>query len=655
MKWLKSILFAFIFFNPIVLLILFKSYWIAILVPLLIIVGGYYASKIKTFRITVWLFNIFAIIGIALNAELVFRSLYSNKNVPNIYEARGKYYFNKPFLNQKFDDEEFNSRYVTNCQGYRIDLLSNPEDSLKRCDWLFIGDSFTQGAQVNYDEMFSSIIYRDFPDKTIVNAGMSGAGLYESLNYLKDEGKKLKPKRVILQIGTFNDFYNIKERHAGWSEYLTEHSGLYRLLQYQILDNPILPLGRWTEPFFDNPEENAKFNIFYKQTSDQKTADIKAFEEVLGKFKKETDAIGAELVVVLIPSKEQVSDEMLNEVTSKFNIEPKELDMQAPNKLTQRVCGNLGIRLLDLYDSFRNADKFPFFLRDEHLSIDGHKLIASELKQSFGNEANKYNVFSLDNRNERYPTFYDDGMSVLFQRQEPGLYKIVSSNLIRSREDEVWSSPKELIHPMISPDNKWLVFTQGDQDRGETDVILYNFETRKDIKINPSGFRGAIPTFSHGSKMLVYPKLHDNENPVIAIYDIESDKEIASFGNKSNEVWRPVFSPDDRSVYFIKMNNVDLFEIHRYDLESKKTFPVLKTDYNIWNITISPLGRSICFAGNKDGNWDLFLYDLTSRQVRQLTHSIGNEWDPVFYSEDEIWFAGEFGINNGIYHINIAQ
>ena len=50
---------------------------------------------------------------------------------------------------------------------------------------------------------------------------------------------------------------------------------------------------------------------------------------------------------------------------------------------------------------------------------------------------------------------------------------------------------------------------------------------------------------------------------------------------------------------------------------------------------------------------DLFLYDVISKQVQQLTHSIGNEWDPVFYSEDEIWFAGEFGINNGIYHLSI--
>lgn len=36
MKWLKPVLFPLRFFNPIVLLILFKSYWIAILVLLLI-------------------------------------------------------------------------------------------------------------------------------------------------------------------------------------------------------------------------------------------------------------------------------------------------------------------------------------------------------------------------------------------------------------------------------------------------------------------------------------------------------------------------------------------------------------------------------------------------------------------------------------------
>lgn len=653
MKWLKPILFTFIFFNPVVLLILFKSYWISLLVSFVIVSGGYYVCKIKNLRWVVWLFNIFAIIGISLNAELVFRSLYTDKGVPNIYEARGKYYFNKPYLNQKFDDEEFNSHYLTNCQGYRIDRLSNASDSITQCDWLFLGDSFTQGAQVNYDEIFSSLMYQDFPDKVIVNAGMSGAGLYESLNYLRDEGVNLHPKRIILQIGAFNDFYNIREREAGWSEYLMEHSELFRYIQYNLIDNPVLPLGRWTEPFFDNIEENSKYNIFFKESSPEKEADKFAFAEVLSKYKDEADKIGAELVVMLIPSKEQTSDEMLDVVCQRFDINKNELDMAATNRLTRETCTRLGIGLIDLYDRFRENEKFPFFMRDEHLNSDGHRLIASELKSAFTTEKSKYNVFSQGNKNERYPTFFDDGMSVLFQSQEAETYLIKASNLIHSREDIIWSSPKELIHPIISRNGTWLAFTQGDQDRGETDVILYNRDTGTDFRINPVGYRAAIPAFSNDSRFIVYPKWKDNENPVISIYDISAKKEILSIGDKKAECWRPIIAPDDSLIYYIRMESDGLFGIRRFDIASRKDKQVLKTDYNIWDIAISPNGEKIAFAGNKDGNWDLFIFDIASNKVSQITKTIGNEWDPVFYNDDEIWFAGEFGVNNGIYNMRL--
>ena len=103
------------------------------------------------------------------------------------------------------------------------------------------------------------------------------------------------------------------------------------------------------------------------------------------------------------------------------------------------------------------------------------------------------------------------------------------------------------------------------------------------------------------------------------------------------------------------MNDRGHFEIKGFDIASGNISDILKTGYNIWDIAISPSGEKICYAGNKDGNWDLFLYDIPTKNIRQLTKSIGNEWDPIFHSEEEIWFAGEFGTNNGIYHIRINQ
>lgn len=650
------LLFVAVFFNPVVLLLLFKNFWISCAILLTIIVGGLLLNRVKSFRLLVWAFNIFAIIGIFLNAELIFRQMYGEKDVPNIYEIKGKYYFNKPFLNQEFEDDEFLSHYLTNIQGYRIDELTSPNDSLKECDWLFIGDSFTQGAQVNYNEMFTSLLYRTFPDKIIVNAGMSGAGLYEVLNYLKDMGAQLKPKHIFLQIGAFNDFFNIREREAGWSEYLMEKSDLYRYIEYQILDNPTLPLGRWTEPFFDNPEENSKYNIFFKQSSPEKEADKAAFRKVLESFKKEAHALGADLTVMLIPSKEQISKEMLSEALRKFNIKESELDMEAPNKLTQATCSALDISLIDLTQSFREAQKFPFFIRDEHLSSAGHETTANAFISQMKKDNPSIHCFSNTNKNERYPTFFNDGQSVLFQSQDKDLYKIAISNTSHTREDLIWSSPKELIHPMISPDGSWLVFTQGDQNKGETNVILYNFTTQEEVLVNQRGFRGAIATFSPDSKYLVYPKWADGKNPVICLYDINNRKELLLIGEDLQENWRPEFSPDETSIYYLSMQEDGNFAIRKYDLHLKKDEEVFKTSFNIWDINISPDGERIVFAGNPDGNWDLFIYEIPSRKLTRLTKTLGDEWDPIFSPDGEsIWYAGEYGINNGIYYFEQAK
>lgn len=103
------------------------------------------------------------------------------------------------------------------------------------------------------------------------------------------------------------------------------------------------------------------------------------------------------------------------------------------------------------------------------------------------------------------------------------------------------------------------------------------------------------------------------------------------------------------------MESDGLFGVHAYNIENGTDNQILKQSFNIWDIAISPNGEKIAFAGNKDGNWDLFIYELPSGNIRQLTHTLGNEWDPVFYSDTELWFAGEFGFNNGIYHIELKE
>ena len=639
--------------NPIVLWLYYQSMVIAFLLPILIVILGFAISRVRSLRLKVWVFNLASIASILFHAEVIFTMVFADKDIPNLYELHGKYYFNKPYLDQQFNDPEFVTRYKTNIQGYRVDDLSSQDQKIEKCDWLFIGDSYTQGAQVEYNQLFSSLIYKDFPDKVIVNAGISGAGLYDELNYFKDKGKDLSPKLVFLQIGAFNDFMNIKEHVPTLQDYIMEWSALYRYFEYNIANSDELLLGRWTEPFFPNKEDNVDNNIFYIQTSDYKEADKRAFKDCISEFKKEVESVGGKLILIFIPSKEQVSPELLKEVLEAYNIGKEEIDLTLPNKLCQSVANELGLRLYDLTTDFCQSKIFPFFAHDEHMNVVGHQLIADKIVKELSSLRGIYDYLSDGNYHERYPTIHADG-TMVYQSQTEHYYTINRLNINNGNREELWRGVSELVHPMISADGRYLVFTEGEQESLHTDVVLYDIFEDSQIAINKKPSKGSIPCISRSSTKIVFPCWTlDQTLPHIVIYDIATGKQTQF--KDGAECWRPVFSNDEIYIYYIQKESRDSnFIIKKYDMTTGKRSIVLKMPYDIWDIAISPSGKYIAYAGNKDGNWDLFIYNIDNKQIRQITHTIGDEWDPAFgVSDDELWFAGVFGINDGIYHIRL--
>ncbi len=656
-KVLCQIVIICLFINPITLYLLTKCLLLSFVVPFILILICLFISKHSFFsRVQLYFLNIVVIIGIFYHAELIFRMNFQEKDIPNLYEIRGKYYFNKPYLRENFTDEEYTSSYVTNKQGFRINAQENPDSSIDKCDWLFLGDSFTQGAQVDYSDLFTTKTYQYFPDKVILNAGISGYSIVDALNYYVSEGYKLKPSKVFLQLCIFNDFMNVKENPVGIMEYMMQYSSLYRYLFYNVYySNPAdLPLGRWTEPFYPTEENNKDYNIFYKKTSPQKEEDIKNLIRYLSEFKKETSKNNADLCILLIPTKEQVSYKHYEEVIDSFGIDEANLDMNYPNRLIDSLSHTLNFELIDLYNPFRKNDFFPFFRNDEHLNSHGHKIIAESILESYKKESNVYHYLTTGNNGDRYPTLFNNGSTLLFQTSISGCFQVAKSDTSFNSLEILTRTPLEKIHPVISNDTRWISYTQGDQEKGNTKVILQNYHTGSISYITENEF-GAIPFFSPDNKYLAYASWFDlngnSTNPVITLYDIETrEKNVIS--DDFYESWRPIFHPKEPIVYYISKEFQDNFSIVSYNLHTNEKEIVLKTDYNIWDPAISLDGNYIVFAGNKDQNWDLFLIRLHDQSIIQLTSTIGDEWDPSFgHNKNDIWFSGRFGSNNGIYRL----
>jgi Tol biopolymer transport system component len=598
-------------------------------------------------------------LSILIHGEAIFTFSFSEYIIEDLYEPRGKYYFNRPNLDKQFQDKEYRTRYLTNNQGFRIGHEDNKESSISQVDWLFIGDSFTQGAQVEFEDLYTQQLYHLFPSKIILNAGISGWGLPEEYNYYVQEGHKLGAKLVILQLCNFNDFMNVREREMGFSDYLMSKSNLARFLLYPFkYANPEeLPLGRWTEPFYSDADANLNYNIFYKQKSDMQLGDIAAFESYLKLFNEAVQSNGARLVVLQIPTKEQVYFRYLDEVLRGFEIPIEDLDMDYPNRLLAGICRTNSILHLDLFNEFRYLGNGIFYDYDEHLSRFGHDQVARVTADFL--RANGFNSFSemlsSHNSEDRYPAFFDYNQMTFQSMRDSNLELFISDSLLNEPTRLTYNNIDEL-HPCANLLSGQIVFTEGDQKSGKTKVGIMNFDGSNRRYLTSDGLFGAIPAWSPDGQNVACSEwtilAGQHTNPYIAVYHLKTGvKRVITLD--SVESWRPMFSVNGQQLFFISKPESN-FDIYQFDFASNQTRRLTDTMFDEWDPSPSPDGKSLIFAGRQENNWDLFIMDLGTQRVKRLFATLGDEWDPAFSPDGKyVYFGGAYGLVSGIYRCKL--
>jgi len=669
-KTLKRVilfLVSIILLNPIIIYLITGSVLISFLLPFTFIIAFFLLRENQKFtQISVLFLNFIFVISFFIHSEAIFTFRFSEYIIEDLYSLKHKYYFNRPYLNQIFRDKEFIVQYKTNKQGFRIGTEDETEATVECADWLFIGDSYTQGAQVQYEELYTSKLFDYFPDKIIVNAGISGFGIADEYNYYINEGKNLKARKVFLQICNFNDFMNVKEQKSGFSDFLMHYSNFARFILYDFkFANPAeLPLGRWTEPFYPDNESNENYNVFYKKQTEQKKKDLKSFESFLQKFNDAVKQNGAELIVIQIPTKEQVYYKCFEEVVRNFKIDVSMLDMLYPNNFLGAICSDNNIKHLDLLSDFTDTENDLFFQYDEHLNIRGHQQIAESIYKFLReNVENKYDIASLSayNVGDRYPNFQLNNCHILaYQSFRDGNMEIfLSDSLLQNSKRISWNKIDE-IHPWISPDGKRLVFTEGSQAENTTKVVLMNIDgTERKYLTDEINTYSAIPSFSYDGLKISYAEWHKDikngnlSNPYIVVHDLTNDTKTI-ITNDNFECWRPIFSPNGKLLYYISKEFNNKFDIFEYSFITNQKRNITNSDFEEWDVAISPDGKSIVYAANKNNNWDLFSLNLANGKTQQLTHSIGNEWDPSFSPCNQyLYFSGTFGLRNGIFRLKL--
>jgi len=210
--------------------------------------------------------------------------------------------------------------------------------------------------------------------------------------------------------------------------------------------------------------------------------------------------------------------------------------------------------------------------------------------------------------------------------------------------------------------------------RGQADVVLFDVPNRREIRNLTYGFThdyeyliaqnitvgrklGRDLAFSpDGDTIAVFAKRESGRSLVLIDVIEGGHRRVIDLTEEFGveQELSPAFSPDGTKVAFSAWKDGD-FDIYSYDLESGELTNLTDDDLFDGSPAYSPDGRWLAFTSVVDGYQKLFRIDLQDRSHReQLTHGKSNERDAVYSTDGErIYFTSDQTDAENIYSADL--
>ena len=311
-----------------------------------------------------------------------------------------------PALRKVIATPEFKYTLITDQAGF-----PNREPWPDSADVAVLGNSLLIGPGVGYDGAFTTLLQRKAPGRTTLNFGIPGGGTRHQLRVYRRFVRPLRPKLVVATLWLTWDIDNTMQFDRWLAEESTTHFTTYRMtfgdthgarssgqrpmaadavhslrnllgksyliralyLRFQAITARPGIVERVKMPDASTVLLGSRDQRRLAQGFERPVLPgiVEVFFRPLQQLQTEVEGNGGRLVVMLVPSKE----ELYAADTFPAVLRPWQ---QAKRELEDR-----GLPTLDLYPVFREAgrQRAPFFRVDSHLNSFGNQLVADALAQ----------------------------------------------------------------------------------------------------------------------------------------------------------------------------------------------------------------------------------------------------------------------------------
>ena len=323
------------------------------------------------------------------------------KNLINYYNNGNKYIIENPIyhhdLKKNFVQENYfqfkKYKIITNSLGFKDSEIRNIEKNSSKRRIIFIGDSFTEGVGLNYENTFVGIIdkYLSKYSILVLNAGVSSYSpkiYYRKIKYLiENEGIKFSDLVVFIDISDIEDEalnYLIDENNNIISRKKNNplKNSPYNYIRNFLSDNTFIIFNSLSiiKQVIKPTPDHIKLKSLKIDRLDNTYSNY-GFEESIKYMNKLYDLCTKNqinLIVSIHPWPTQILEEDLNskqvQIWNNWSMQKK---IKFINNFPLLVKKNISNE-----DKKKIIDKY-YFKNDVHFNINGNKIIANHFIKNF--------------------------------------------------------------------------------------------------------------------------------------------------------------------------------------------------------------------------------------------------------------------------------
>jgi len=222
-----------------------------------------------------------------------------------------------------------------------------------------------------------------------------------------------------------------------------------------------------------------------------------------------------------------------------------------------------------------------------------------------------------NSRDDVQPAWSPDGSKIVYASSEHGLYEIYTMNADGSGKQRITTNQSMELSPQWSPDGTSLVYIS---DRaGVEQIFRYDFATKKESQLTDSANSSINPFYSHDGKRIAYQE-RDGKKLYLNIMQADGShaKKVLDKVTVNTFAWSPDSSQIAISGRKNRRTNIYVLDLASYELQQ-----LTDTAYNDTEPTWLPDGRGLIFlsALEQHGESQINRLDLTDNSVTRLTHS----------------------------------